>query len=192
MLKMLLSLTSKGDSGRKFVPAVKRSKENSWKLFTSTIGPKSDPSLVWSKVRSLRGLSKEKELHIIKDNSLHTNPTEVANLIGNIFYANSSDTNYDEPFINMNNISDFQELHSNSNPTDQEQKYLNSPISLNELNWVITNSSSLFLGPDEIPYIFIHNLPLSAIHFMLHLFNKIWDSGQIPKLWKHAYVIPIL
>lgn len=108
---------------------VKRNKENSWKLFTSTIGTKSDPSLVWSKVRSLRGLSKEKELHIIKDNTLHNNPTDVANLIGNIFHANSSDTNYDESFINKNNISDSHELHSNINPTDQEQKYLNSPIS---------------------------------------------------------------
>jgi len=27
---------------------------------------------------------------------------------------------------------------------------------------------------------------------MLRLFNKIWDSGQIPKHWKHAFVIPIL
>jgi exonuclease III len=113
---------------------VKRSKENSWKLFTSTIGLNSDPSLVWTKVRSLRGHNKEKELHIIKDNTIHINPTEVANLIGNIFYANSSDINYDETFINMTNTSDYREFQSNINPTDQKQKYLNSTISLKELN----------------------------------------------------------
>ena len=48
---------------------VKRSKASSWKMFTSTIGPKSDPSAVWSKIRSLRGNSKEKQIHIINDNT---------------------------------------------------------------------------------------------------------------------------
>jgi len=62
---------------------------------------------------------------------------------------------------------------------------------LNELNCVITNCSSPSPGSDEIPYSFIHNLPLSAIHFILRLFNKIWDSGQIPKHWKNAFIISI-
>jgi len=92
----------------------------------------------------------------------------------------------------MNNTSDFREFPSNINPTDQEQKYLNSPISLNELNCVITNCSSSSPGPEEIPYSFIHNLPLSAINFILRKFNKMWDSGQIPKHWKNAFIIPIL
>jgi len=94
-------------------------------MFTSTIGPKSDPSLVWSKVRSLRGHKKEKELHIIEDNTLHTNPTDVANLIGNIFYANCSDTNCDESFINMNNTSDFHKFQSNITPPDQQTRNKN-------------------------------------------------------------------
>ncbi|KAL4107464.1 hypothetical protein QTP88_017806 [Uroleucon formosanum] len=46
---------------------VKRSKASSWKMFTSTIGPKSDPSSVWNKIRSLHGNNKEKQTHIIND-----------------------------------------------------------------------------------------------------------------------------
>jgi len=38
---------------------VRLSKAISWKMFTS-IFPKSDPSSIWSKIRTLRGNSKEK------------------------------------------------------------------------------------------------------------------------------------
>ena len=54
---------------------VKRSKASSWKMFTSTIGPKSDPSAVWSKIRSLRGNSKEKQIHIINNNTSRVKST---------------------------------------------------------------------------------------------------------------------
>lgn len=171
---------------------VKNSKKKSWKDFTSNIGPKSDPSLVWSKVRSLRGYSREKYIHIVKDNNLHTNSSEVANLIGNHFYLNSSNSNYNDSFINKHITNRHIHLQSNIDPSHQEQQYLNAPISATELNWALSKCSSLSPGPDEILYSFIHNLPMSAIQFLLHLYNKIWERGQIPKLWKHSFVIPIL
>jgi len=171
---------------------VKRSKASSWKNFTSTIGPKSNPSSVWSKIRSLRGNSKEKQTLILNDNILLTDPIEVANLLGNHFHSNSSDNNYNESFLNNYPTSRQHLLQLNYSPLNQDQHHLNTPISAKELNWALSKCSSLSPGPDEIPYSFLHNLPSSAIKFLLHLYNKIWNTGEIPKSWKHAIVIPIL
>jgi hypothetical protein len=95
---------------------VKRSKSTSWKTFTLTIGPKSDPSSVWSKIRSLRGNNKEKQTFIINDNTLHIDAIMVANLLGNHFFSNSSDNNYHESFLNKNLFSRHRQLQSNISP----------------------------------------------------------------------------
>lgn len=99
---------------------VNRSKASSWNMFTSTIGPKSDLSSVWSKIMSLRGNSKEKQTHIINDNTLLTDPIEVTNLLGNHFYLNSSDHNYNESFLNKNFTNRNHLLQSNISPLNQE------------------------------------------------------------------------
>jgi len=53
---------------------VKKSKTDSWKTFSSSLGPKADPSLIWRRVRSLRGHSKNHHIHIMKDTELITTP----------------------------------------------------------------------------------------------------------------------
>lgn len=155
---------------------VKRSKAASWKTFTSTIGPKCDPSSIWSKIRSLQSNIKEKQTRTINDNTLLTDPTEVANLLGNLFYSNSSDTNYNESFLNKNLTNKHRRLQSNINPSNRDQHHLNIPISLKERSWAQSKCSSLSPGPNEIPYSFLHNIPPSATHFVFHLYNKIWNT----------------
>lgn len=171
---------------------VKTSKENSWKTFTSSITPSIDSGKIWSKVRSLRGNIREKNTHLIIDNTIHTNPNDVANLLGISFQTNSSDDNYDTTFINNNILNRNSQYISNISPSSQDQIHLNFPISINELNWAISKCSSLSPGPDDIPYIFLQNLPLSALVYILHIYNKIWNNGMLPKAWKHSIVIPIL
>lgn len=72
---------------------VKSSKTNSWKTFTFSISTQTDPKQVQSKIRSLRGQNNKKQIDIIKDDKLITDPLEAANTLGELFYKNRTDSN---------------------------------------------------------------------------------------------------
>ena len=171
---------------------VKRSKNDTWKTFTSSLGPKADSALIWRRVRSLRGFSKNHNIHIMKDTKLCTDPDEISNLLGDSFCHNSSDENYNTTFFENNVHMRNQNFISNINPHLDEQTKLNSPIQLADMYRVLSKCNSLAPGPDGIPYKFIHNLPMSALNSIVQVYNKIWSSGHIPQNWKHSIIIPIL
>lgn len=129
---------------------VKRSKTDSWKTFTSSLESKTDSALIWRRVWSLRGFSKNHHIYTMKDTKLCTNPDELSNLLGN-FYHNSSDENYKTicfenkvPMSNQNCISYI-------NPHLNEQTKLNSPIQLADMYRVLSKYNSLAPEPDGIP-----------------------------------------
>jgi len=83
------------------------------------------------KVRSLCGRSREKHIHIIIENTLHTKPNYVANLLGASFQTICSDDNYDKTFLTNNIQNRNSQYISNISPMLQDQIHLNLSISLN-------------------------------------------------------------
>jgi len=67
----------------------------------------------------------------------NTDPTSVANIIGEYFHDNSSDKNYTKCFIERSKKQPNQQLISNVNPHLEEQMYLNTTISFEELRTAI-------------------------------------------------------
>jgi len=171
---------------------VKKSKTDSWKSFSSSLGPKADPSLIWRRVRSLRGHSNNHHIFLMKGTDLCTDTDEIPNLLGDLFYHNTADENYNKTFFENNVQMRNQNFTSNINPDLNEQTQLNSPIQLADMSRVLTKCTSIAPGPDGIPYKFIRNLPMSALNSIITVFNKIWSSGIIPKTWRHSIIIPIL
>ncbi|XP_043262527.1 uncharacterized protein LOC122403220 [Colletes gigas] len=53
----------------------------------------------------------------------------------------------------------------------------------------VKNSSP---GPDNIPNIFIQQLPKAGINYLLDIYNCIWLNGVFPTKWQEAIVVPIL
>ena len=47
------------------------------------------------------------------------------------------------------------------------------------------------VGPDEIRYGFLKQLPSCSVDFLLQAFNEVWVSGKFPTSWKKATIIPI-
>ena len=47
------------------------------------------------------------------------------------------------------------------------------------------------VGPDNIHYQFLKHLPHTSLNLLLDIFNNIWLSGNVPKSWKEAIVIPV-
>ena len=47
------------------------------------------------------------------------------------------------------------------------------------------------MGPDEIYYQMLKHLPENSLETLLNIFNKIWTTGEFPKHWTYATIIPI-
>ena len=47
-------------------------------------------------------------------------------------------------------------------------------------------SHNTAIGPDEIHYEFLKQLPPCSLDFLLHAFNGVWVSGKFPTSWKQA------
>ena len=52
-------------------------------------------------------------------------------------------------------------------------------------------SHNTAVGPDEILYEFLKQLPSCSLDFILQAFNEVWVSGKFPTSWKQASIIPI-
>jgi hypothetical protein len=53
------------------------------------------------------------------------------------------------------------------------------------------DSGSKRVGSDDIHYQLLKHLPESALPTLLDLMNDIWETGDLPSIWKLANVIPI-
>ena len=52
-------------------------------------------------------------------------------------------------------------------------------------------SHNTAVGPDEIHYEFLKQLPSCSLDFLLQAFNEVWVSGKFPASLKQATIIPI-
>ena len=52
-------------------------------------------------------------------------------------------------------------------------------------------SHNTAVGPDEIHYEFLKQLPSCSLDFLLQAFNEVWVSGKFPASWKQSTIIPI-
>ena len=67
--------------------------------------------------------------------------------------------------------------------SDNTEEY-NQPFSLLELKQALQKSNDSAVGPDDIHYKVLTNLPESALILLLTIFNSIWESGIFPPFWE--------
>ncbi|KAL4097756.1 hypothetical protein QTP88_022478 [Uroleucon formosanum] len=163
---------------------IKTSKKASWENFTSSINENLDTKLVWNKIHSLKGLTRNRKINLIDNNTdlLMNNDLATANKLGEYFYNNSSDKIYKTQFQIYKQKCENETILNNINSNLTDQIHLNKPINFHEL----TNS-----GPNNIPYIFIQNFGPKALKLMLKIFNRIFTEGAWPITWKNGRIIPI-
>lgn len=66
------------------------------------------------------------------------------------------------------------------------------PFQKDELERALKNSKMKTPGKDGIPVRFLRTLNESGKEHLLQLFNKIWETGDIPSQWRESIIIPIL
>ena len=62
---------------------------------------------------------------------------------------------------------------------------------MTELKTVIAEFHNSAVGPDEVHYSFLEQIPQKSLKLLLKIYNNIWTGKQFPKSWKQATIIPI-
>lgn len=70
---------------------IKNSKKESWNIYTSTINGNTNPSQVWKKIKSLKGLARYNDIVIKTNQGTITDQKVVADTLGIFFHENFSD-----------------------------------------------------------------------------------------------------
>ena len=104
-----------------------------------------------------------------------------------IFSKNSPSVNYSKQFHNIKKNAEKTLLNFKSNNFED----CNQAFSLSELTYCVMKSYNTAVGPDEIRYEFLIQLPSCSLDFLLQAFNEVWVNGKFPTSWKQATIIPI-
>ena len=73
---------------------------------------------------------------------------------------------------------------------DNTEEY-NQPFSLLELKQALQKTNDSAVGPDDIHYKLLTNLPEGSLILLLIVFNSIWESENFPPSWREATIIAI-
>ena len=139
-------------------------------------------------VRKIQGKGKSTSVnHLKKNNDNITSKKDIANTLADSFSKNSSSENYTSKFRNIKNQQEKQKLKFTSDNTEN----YNSEFLLSELTDALSKAHDTSPRPDDIHYQLLKHLPVSTLLILLEIFNDIWKTGNIPKSWKEATVIPI-
>ena len=167
---------------------IRESKHKSWKQFLSRLNSRTSIKKVWDMVRKIQGKGKSTSVnHLKKNNDNITSKKDIANTLADSFSKNSSSENYTSKFRNIKNQQEKQKLKFTS---DNNENY-NSEFLLSELTDALSKAHDTSPGPDDIHYQLLKHLPVFTLLILLEIFNDIWKTGNIPKSWKEATVIPV-
>lgn len=169
---------------------IKTSKENSWKNYVNSMKTNTPLSEVWRKVNAIKGYNTMFRINSLTKPAITTDNQEIAEILADSFYVNSSSSNYSDEFLTYKNQKE-QEYMDTLN-IETEYNPINEEISWNKLQEAIKSLKSSSPGPDNIHNFFLKNLPLNGQTYLLNIFNRVWNNQVFPEQWRLSTVIPIL
>ena len=143
---------------------------------------------MWAIIRKINGKTTDALIpHLTINNNNITAPKDISNALASNFAENSSTNHYTAAFISHKAKAEMELLNFN---TSIQHTY-NIKFSLRELQNALHSCKNTSVGPDNISYEILRNLPLSGQLILLSIFNQIWDTGYFPPSWRKAIVISI-
>ena len=164
----------------------KKVKKESWIHYINGINSQTPARNVWSKIRKLNGKFTPEPLPTLKINNVHvTDPSIVAEKLGEHFSKISSAKNYSPHFQNIRNSQVSLDLSGGGT-----EPY-NAKFSLKEFREALNSTEPSSPGEDTIIYEMLKHLPDKSKKFLLKIINRIWETGILPEDWKISIVIPV-
>lgn len=142
---------------------VNKHKKLSWKSFVSEMNTQTDSKKTWNKIRTLKGISRDKKCYLVENDTLVSDPQTVADKLARYFYDNSSDQNYDTEFLSTEKTKEPRVLdtpHQYQN-FNRNQILIDSKITSSEFEIALSKCNSKSPGPDGIPFSFLRSEKLS-------------------------------
>jgi ribonuclease HI len=167
---------------------MKQSKKTSWKQYVSKLNSRSSIKKTWDMIRKINGNGRASSVNHIKTSSGNiTSAKDISNTLAENFSKKSSTDNYTSEFKKHKAQAEKTKLNFKS---DNSESY-NKLFSLKELKSALKKSHDTSAGPDEIHYQLLKHLPTTSLKVLLDIYNEVWQTGNFPKLWGKAIVVPI-
>ena len=166
---------------------------DSWKTYVSTVNSNTECSKVWKRVSKIKGKFNPHPLPTLKvQGNIITSPQDVANSFARCYQS-----------INMRTKMTHQAEHKRSQAMrkrqpfhkkdgHQDNNFLNSPFSLEDLETNLSMCKDTAPGPDDITISMLNHLPKQALSALLNTLNRLWSTKQVPSIWNKEVKIPIL
>ena len=118
--------------------------------------------------------------HLTHNNLKITDEKDIANHLAETFSQNSSTKYQSKSFQIIKTKAEKVKIKFQSKNTET----YNQPFSIAELKESLNKAHNTAVGPDKIHYQFLKELPEPSKNFLLQIFNDLWNSSDIPKIWK--------
>ena len=171
---------------------IRAEKQQSWQDYCDTLTNTSKLTSVWRMAKSMKGDSKPTSLPTLRHNNItYETSKEKADLFADKFSKISSLGNHSSSFKHKTRYKSFT-WRKQADKAEQTGHQMDSPMEMHELQAAISQSKrGSAPGQDKISYEMLKNLPKTALHKILNLFNSLWSKGRLISEWKHSIVIPI-
>ena len=160
---------------------IRKTKQEYWEQFCSSLNRFSSMSLVWKKIKSMR--QPQERINAIPlnvDGVAIKEDKEKANIFANYYEKLSHNHTSQTP-------TSFPKTGNNSENLDP----INELITIEEMNEALNRTPRTSPGPDGIYPDLIINIPNNCKDILLYIFNAIWTSSHLPEQWKQTIVTPI-
>lgn len=164
-------------------------KKDSWIKFISQLTSQSTIRQVWNTYNRITGKYNSPKITYLKiNNSICNSTAEITEKFANKYKQFSSNSNYNDQFLQHKYEQEQTELNFDPNATEP----YNQPFTLSEFLDVVKQLKPTSPGSDEIYSQFIQNLNPKNLEYLLEYFNEIWQNDAFPVHWTEATIIPIL
>ena len=178
--------TALKQANAKFFKTRNEARRGSWMKKTACLNMETDSNKLW---RLTMQLNDEENRHakitLLQDRKM-VHGKQAANIFADTYKEASNIP------VELHKQKYVRTEYINITESDDVSTVMNSPLSYEELTSAL---SYLKLkkspGPDAITNEMIVNLGQPALHKLLDIFNKTWQEGTLPQIWREATMIPI-
>ena len=165
----------------------REAKQESWRDYVSTLNVGTMSGEVWKTINKIRGRNTREKLILRSGSVYYTEREEIAEKLAETFAKVSSEENYNPTFLRYKIAAEQTSLNFKSTNTEP----YNNPFTMQELKDAINTNKDTAPGPDGIHNRMLKNIPENSLIQLLNIFNRLYDTGFIPKEWKQATIVPI-
>lgn len=171
---------------------IKSEKKKSWRTYCGTINHNTPVKQVWSRIHKMSGKTFNLSFPVLKNGSSEAVfSKDKADMCAKVFQDVHNSKSLSEESLRLReNILQMEgwKLINSAETIKDYNKY----FSIKELKDAIQAGANTSPGQDGISYKLLQHLDDIVLDEICVLCNYIWEAGTIPKVWKHAVVLPIL